>query len=361
MNDVWILRVMGSSRDLNVGISLQWEHIIFKGVPPTPRFDHRACEVNGKMYILGGMNYVDEANTQGREVFEAESYVHVLDTSIWEWVTPKCSFMGLQEEQLISNSYCTLHTDLLKLLCDAQHGTATESDMAFHCNNDGNDEDNDGDVDIKKCTFRAHSVLLKARSSFLKMMLEANMKEASSKQVTIYRSEPSVFFSLLIYLYTDTLRINPEDSTLLLEFANQYQITRLQTLIEGFLCQQANFTNLLDLLELSEIFALEQLKLTCFSLILQNENCNSSTMNEIRQALCNDNNNDNNNNNNNQQNENYEYINNFDNTNTNERGLSSSLISEFDDYRKNVRHIYMIDVKDNVHRSVDIDDSKVVR
>jgi len=260
MNDVWVLRVMGSSRDLNVGISLQWEHINFEGVPPTPRFDHRACEVNGNMYILGGMNYTDETNAHSREVFEAESSIHVLDTSIWEWVTPTCSFMGFQEEQLISNSYCTLHTDLMKLLCDAQQGTADESDMAFHCNN-GNDDNDDTTDGTKQCTFRAHSILLKARSSFLKMMLEANMKEASSKQVTIYHSEPSVFFSLLIYLYTDTLRINPEDSTLLLEFANQYQITRLQTLIEGFLSQHVSFTNLLDLLELSDLFSVVRVRL----------------------------------------------------------------------------------------------------
>ena len=79
-------------------------------------------------------------------------------------------------------------------------------------------------------------------------------------------------------------------------------------------------------------------------------------MNEIRKALSY---NSNNNSNNNSNSSNNNKLNgNNENGNAAERGLSSSLVSEYNDYRKNVRHIYMIDVKDNIHRNAGIDDSK---
>ena len=329
MNDVWLLRILESNRDVNIGISLQWEHVIFKGVPPSPRFEHRACEINGNMYIMGGMN-ITEGENPLRDLTEAEAKVHVLDTSSWEWITPTCSYVGAPEEPIISTSYCTLHSDLLKLLYHTQCSSDHDADISFNCQTI---DDNSNDIQL--CQFRAHSPLLKARSSFVKAMLEANMKEASSKQVTIHCLESSVFYSLLIYLYTDTLRVQPDDSTLLLELANQYQIKRLETLIEGYLSKQVNLTNIIDLLGLSDMFGLEELKLTCFSLLLQNEKNDSILMKEIKKTLS--------------SNE-IDTNNNDDNNKGDGVSLSSSIISEYNKFRKEARHAYMMDTNDNVHR-----------
>jgi hypothetical protein len=221
-----------------------------------------------------------------------------------------------------------------------------DSDITFNCHTIG-----DNDNDIQLCQFRAHSALLKARSNFVKAMLEANMKEASSKQVTIHCLESSVFYSLLIYLYTDTLRVQPENSTLLLELANQYQIKRLETLVEGYLSKQVHLTNILDLLNLSDIFGLEGLKLTCFSMLLQNEKNDSILMKEIKRALSYENNDN--------ENSKHGVGSNFtpdDSNDDNRTPLSLTLIDEFNNFRKNERHAYMIDITDNIHRKSDIND-----
>eukprot|EP00903_Cladosiphon_okamuranus_P011781 g11074.t1 len=82
----------------------------------------------------------------------------------------------------------------------------------------------------------AHRFLLSLRSDPMRAMLRSGMKETFASVCLVKDIRPPVFSALLTYIYTDTLQLErPEDITELLVVANQYALTDLLSLCEGFL------------------------------------------------------------------------------------------------------------------------------
>ncbi|CAM9499950.1 unnamed protein product [Ectocarpus sp. 8 AP-2014] len=87
-----------------------------------------------------------------------------------------------------------------------------------------------------KDSIDAHRALLSLRSDPMRAMLRSGMRESFTMDVLVKDIRPAVFTALLTYLYTDTLQLQrPEDITELLVVANQYTLTDLLSLCEGFL------------------------------------------------------------------------------------------------------------------------------
>ena len=93
--------------------------------------------------------------------------------------------------------------------------------------------------------FRAHRVVLAARSPVFMAELYGQMKEKATDRIAIDGMQPVVFRALLHFVYTDTLRL-PGDLDgddyremvrHLLEAADRYGMERLKLICEGILCR----------------------------------------------------------------------------------------------------------------------------
>ena len=97
--------------------------------------------------------------------------------------------------------------------------------------------------------FPAHTFIISARSSVLRAMLSAPMAEAQSRVVTVKDIDPSVFNSLLRFMYAeefDSGRLEEEGALeALLAASDKYDVPRLQRLCERALCESTSVDNVL--------------------------------------------------------------------------------------------------------------------
>ena len=96
--------------------------------------------------------------------------------------------------------------------------------------------------------FRAHRVVLAARSPVFMAELYGQMKEKATDRIAIDGMQPVVFRALLHFVYTDTLRLpgdlDGEDYREmvrhLLEAADRYAMERLKLICESILCRSVD-------------------------------------------------------------------------------------------------------------------------
>ncbi|CAM9662216.1 unnamed protein product [Scytosiphon promiscuus] len=117
----------------------------------------------------------------------------------------------------------------------------------------------------------AHRTLLSLRSDPMRAMLHSGMKETFTTDVLVKDIRPPVFSALLTYIYTDTLQLQkPEDITELLVLANQYTLTDLLSLCEGFLQGVLDEENVSHLYHYADALAMPTFEHCCLTFILRN-------------------------------------------------------------------------------------------
>ncbi|CAN0134398.1 unnamed protein product [Ectocarpus fasciculatus] len=97
------------------------------------------------------------------------------------------------------------------------------------------------------------------------------MRESFAMDVLVKDIRPAVFTALLTYLYTDTLQLQrPEDITELLVVANQYTLTDLLSLCEGFLQGVLDDENASHLYHYADALGMPTFEHRCLTFILRN-------------------------------------------------------------------------------------------
>jgi hypothetical protein len=122
---------------------------------------------------------------------------------------------------------------------------------------------------IRSVLFRAHSCIIQSRCDVLRAMLSSDMEEARCKVIHISDCAPRVFFSLLRFLYTDTLKVDPNDVSELLILAQQYNLRRLVLLCESLLSLEISADASLDMLGFAMWMNLPTLKTVAMSTLLR--------------------------------------------------------------------------------------------
>ncbi|CAM9619256.1 unnamed protein product [Ectocarpus sp. 6 AP-2014] len=122
-----------------------------------------------------------------------------------------------------------------------------------------------------KDSIDAHRALLSLRSDPMRAMLRSGMRESFTMDVLVKDIRPAVFTALLTYLYTDTLQLQrPEDITELLVVANQYTLTDLLSLCEGFLQGVLDDENASHLYHYADALGMPTFEHRCLTFILRN-------------------------------------------------------------------------------------------
>jgi len=124
------------------------------------------------------------------------------------------------------------------------------SDLAKHLGDLLLNQQDQADVTlaVQGEVFRAHRVVLAARSPVFMAELYGQMKEKATDRIAIDGMQPVVFRALLHFVYTDTLRL-PGDLDgddyremvrHLLEAADRYAMERLKLICESILCRSVD-------------------------------------------------------------------------------------------------------------------------
>lgn len=142
----------------------------------------------------------------------------------------------------------------------------------------------DVNLEVDGEVFRAHKLVLAARSPVFKAQLFGPMKDDNTDSIKVQEIEPSVFKALLHFIYWDKLPdmeelvgVSPQwASTLmaqhLLAAADQYGIERLRFLCEIKLCEDVAINTVATTLALAEQHHCSQLKSICIKFVAEPEN-----------------------------------------------------------------------------------------
>jgi len=117
--------------------------------------------------------------------------------------------------------------------------------------------------------FGSHSIILKNRSEFFRTMLEFGLAKSASEIIPFQSTSAAVFVSFLVYLYTDTLHVHPNEVLDLLSLANQYGLSGLESLCEAYLTRNVDSSNAPLLLEYADHYVLPTLKATATARIMR--------------------------------------------------------------------------------------------
>lgn len=121
----------------------------------------------------------------------------------------------------------------------------------------------------------AHKLILSMRTPVFKTMFQAGMKEAMTNEVTITDIERPVLQALVQFLYTNTCdsSILDQNALQLLAAAAKYQVSLLQRMCASHIAARMTTDNVLEALQLAELYQSGHLKVSALQLIARNAKC----------------------------------------------------------------------------------------
>ncbi|XP_061388000.1 protein roadkill-like [Musca vetustissima] len=138
--------------------------------------------------------------------------------------------------------------------------------------------------------FKAHKVVLCARSEVFAAMFRNDLQEKLTGSITIDDMDSDVLKELLNYIYTDE-EIPKEMAADLFVAANKYALSALQKMCEDFLIEAMSADTVVDILLLGDRHASERLKSKAVQFAIENIKTVSATeswkiLREIEFELC---------------------------------------------------------------------------
>ena len=125
-------------------------------------------------------------------------------------------------------------------------------------------------IKVKDTDFPVHKAILSARNVYFKRMLESDLFESNSNEMTITDFDSETVFHFLEYLYTG--RVNSANvSVNLYAIADKYLDLNLKKHCEVNLCKSLNKDNVQSYLESSDKYNIQTLKLVAIN-FLANQN-----------------------------------------------------------------------------------------
>lgn len=264
-NDLYLLHIEDITTN---SITFRWNFIDIEEKQYLPCKRNMQCmwSINDSIYVFGG-SYKNNYTSKMKEVFPDVFKIN-LERLKYEqiyWNKLSLSVFKTNFEPPIIIDYSTLHTDMKKIL-DINY----LSDAKFICLDNKNIEK---EKEIKyQSYFNVHKFILcnnNNNKSIISIILENGMKESYNSIIKLYDTRSSILYALLIFLYTNTLQIEPENMMELIVLANKYNISNLVLLIEGNLKNLIDRKNCCSFYEFADFHSLPNLKIYALVFILR--------------------------------------------------------------------------------------------
>ncbi|XP_057319521.1 speckle-type POZ protein B-like [Microplitis mediator] len=107
-------------------------------------------------------------------------------------------------------------------------------------------------INVRNTEFRAHKIILMARSPVLAAMFSHDMIEKKENKISIPDITPEIFERVLKYIYTDEVTDVGAYAESLLESADKYQIQSLKDSCQESLCKNLTVENALTIMTLAD-------------------------------------------------------------------------------------------------------------
>eukprot|EP01114_Cavostelium_apophysatum_P001585 TRINITY_DN11385_c0_g1_i1.p1 TRINITY_DN11385_c0_g1~~TRINITY_DN11385_c0_g1_i1.p1 ORF type:complete len:277 (+),score=55.33 TRINITY_DN11385_c0_g1_i1:76-906(+) len=108
-----------------------------------------------------------------------------------------------------------------------------------------------------------HKNILAARSLHFRNMFKSGMKEASEGLVHVTDVSYATLSTMLTFLYTDQLNIDPNTAVELLQVSEKYQLDELKAATEDFIRMSIESDNVIDLLMAADMHNARKLRKAC--------------------------------------------------------------------------------------------------
>eukprot|EP01126_Amoeba_proteus_P054267 TRINITY_DN666_c0_g1_i12.p1 TRINITY_DN666_c0_g1~~TRINITY_DN666_c0_g1_i12.p1 ORF type:complete len:361 (+),score=63.46 TRINITY_DN666_c0_g1_i12:981-2063(+) len=251
-----------------------WARVCVKGKVPSPRWGHKAEMWNGKMYVIGGCDYVLNFNDLYRYNFDTETWKKVdtggvnFDPRFFHTTcvvqNSMIIFGGRNVHSYLFNDLYqynfreyqdaapnTFYEDTLKMLHSPQF-----ADLTFSFPKENN-----------KCLY-AHRGVLAARSDAFSRMFRSNMLEGKceTKNINVLDSF-EIFEAILVYIYTSLTvacdHFLMDQLVELMLLADRFLLLHLKSVCEKYLKPFVNTKTVNHLYDIGERAKAEQLKASC--------------------------------------------------------------------------------------------------
>ncbi|XP_053401194.1 BTB/POZ domain-containing protein 6-B-like [Mercenaria mercenaria] len=132
------------------------------------------------------------------------------------------------------------------------------TDVKFHFKNQEQEQ-----------TIQAHRIVLAARSPVFQAMFFGPCADGKT-EIELKDVEKETFLLFLRYIYSDTITLNKENASAVLEMAHYYQVSGLVKLCADFLATVITTQNCCEILTFAMFYNLTSLKTSCCSFIDSN-------------------------------------------------------------------------------------------
>nr|XP_053640751.1 BTB/POZ domain-containing protein 9-like isoform X1 [Cherax quadricarinatus] len=129
-----------------------------------------------------------------------------------------------------------------------------------------NDEYSDVTLQVNGQTFRAHKVILAARSQYFRALLFGGLRESRQAEVEIKDTNLTAFNVLLKYIYTGWVSLSSEKEETVLEIlglAHQYGFEDLESAVCEYLKDALCIANICVIYDMASLYNLTNLKTVC--------------------------------------------------------------------------------------------------
>ncbi|GAX73566.1 hypothetical protein CEUSTIGMA_g1017.t1 [Chlamydomonas eustigma] len=117
--------------------------------------------------------------------------------------------------------------------------------------------------------FHAHRIALLASSDAFHAMFSGGYKEKEASSIDIPNIPWDVFESMMTYIYTGSVEVQPSIANALLQASDQYLLDGLKRLCEMCIAQGLTLSNVIETFELSEAYSAPQLAKRCVLFVLE--------------------------------------------------------------------------------------------
>lgn len=133
-----------------------------------------------------------------------------------------------------------------------------------------NDQFADLTISVGSETFRAHKVILVARSTVFAAMFQHDMQESQRNVITIKDMEPKVFREVLRFIYTDQVEGLQQMACKLLAAADRYDLARMKVMCEIALIKGITVNSATETLIIADLHRAKELKARTIQFIGEN-------------------------------------------------------------------------------------------
>ena len=119
------------------------------------------------------------------------------------------------------------------------------------------------------CRIPVHKFVLQLRSTVFKTMLSSNLKESNTNEIIISDFDYDTVEEFIRFLYLDKCDafVLDKHAKSLLAIAHKYAVTRLFRICESFLIDSLDIDNVVDILQLGDMYGAMELKREALKLI----------------------------------------------------------------------------------------------